>query len=1063
LKNNHHPLSMLSIFVHHRVAANLLMVLIILTGLWSLSKLNTQFFPSFALDIVNVRIIWSGASAEDIERAITKPIEQELFTLDGLHRITSTSATNVSAITLEFKEGTNIGIAMDEINQRLALFRQLPPDAETPEAARVVRYENIARLIITQTDKLADIRELSYQIRDDLLASGISKIDISGLPDEEISIEVHNDSLQALGLPLAELGTRIQNASKDIPAGTVGLDDVSRQIRGLNQQRTTDGFESLVVSANDQGQKITLNDIAEINRQAQKNQTTLLYNGKPAVELRLRRTENTDALNAAKLLEQWINSNASTLPPGVELQVYDESWKLIEDRISVLLVNGLGGLALVVAILFIFLNGRVAFWVSAGIPISFLATLSVMYLAGSSINMISLFGLIMAVGIIVDDAIVVAEHSQERFDNGESPEDAAENGARRMLAPVTSSSLTTIAAFLPLMIVGGVMGNIMFEIPLVIISVVLASLLECFLILPSHMRFTFTRSLSERSNLKPSALRTKLDAAFFHFKENIFAVVIKKAISHRNITLALAIGFFIISISLVAGGRIAFTFFPSTESKIINANISFTAGTPAARVQDFLEELEDSLYVTEKQFTHLLHDSSNNIIQVVVLKQGVSANSGGAGSRKGEQYGSLFIEIISPDQRDFKIADFVEAWQENTSPPPGLELFTIAQRHGGPPGQDIDIRFSGSNPVIMKKAAEELQQKLMTYPGVNAIEDDLPWGQEQLIYQLNPTGESLGLSVDEIGKQLRAAFDGQLLQIYQDNNDEVEVRLILASDERRSLSDLYRFNVYTNNGEFVPLAAVVKITSTKGFDALRHSQTHLTVQISADVDRTKNNANQIILDLNDTYLPELTAKYGLSYSFEGRRAEQKQSQADMKTGSLIALALIYIILTWVFSSYAKPLVVMAAIPFGITGAIFGHYIMGVELTILSLFGIIGLSGIVVNDSIILVTVYQALREKGVAVTNAIEQAAKSRLRAVILTSLTTIAGLTPLLFESSVQAQFLIPMAISITFGLGFATLLVLLVVPAILSYQETLHHKFPLFNGNRNNLQRNSAAAERE
>ena len=1037
----------LSRFVHHRVAANLLMVLIILTGLWSLSKLNTQFFPNFALDIVNVRTVWSGASAEDVERAITKPMEQELFTIDGLHRISSTSATSVSAITLKFKEGTDVGMAMDEVNQRLSLFRQLPAEAELPEVSRIVRYENIARLVITDTNKLDDIRELSYQIRDELLAAGIAKIDIQGLPEEEIAIEVSNTSLQELGMPLGEIANRIKSASRDIPAGNVGTDSVSRQIRGLSQQRDVEGFKNLVIAANEQGQKLSLEDIADIHKQQQKNQVTLIHNGKPAVELRLRRTENSDSLEAAEILDNWIKENSSRLPPGVELQVYDESWKLIEDRIMVLLVNGLGGLALVIGILFIFLNGRVAFWVSAGIPVSFLATLSIMYLAGSSINMISLFGLIMAVGIIVDDAIVVAEHSQDRFDNGESAEDAAENGARRMLAPVTSSSLTTIAAFLPLMIVGGVMGNIMFEIPLVIICVVLASLLECFLILPAHMRFTFSRA---SRTAQPSRLRQSLDSGFIYFRDKLFSPLIKQAVRHRSVTLASAIAFFIISISLVAGGRISFTFFPSTESKVINANLSFTAGTPAHQVQQFLEELEKTLYQTEKKYLKYVHEDVQNkqIIEAVVLKMGISASGGGTGSRKGEQYGSMFIEIISPDQRDFKIADFVETWKANTPIPAGLESFTIAQRHGGPPGQDIDIRLKGNTPFQLKKAGEELQQKLLTYPGVSAIEDDLPWGQEQLIYHLTPTGESLGLSVEEIGRQIRAAFDGQLIQIYQDNNDEVEVRLILSTEERNDLADLYLFNIYTKNGQFVPLTSVVHIESHKGFDALRHSQTHLTVRVSADVDRTKNNANRIIQNLKDTYLPELAQKYGLSYSFEGRRADQKESQADMKTGSLIALALIYIILAWVFASYVKPLVVMAAIPFGITGAIFGHYVMGIELTILSMFGIIGLSGIVVNDSIILLTVYQELRAKGVAVTEAIELSAKSRLRAVILTSLTTIAGLTPLLFETSVQAQFLIPMAVSITFGLGFATLLVLLVIPVLLSYQESVHQRLPFSSG---------------
>ena len=1035
-------MNLLSLFVRHRVAANLLMAIIILTGFWSLTKLNTQFFPSFALDIVNIRTIWSGASAEDIEKAITKPMEQELFTLDGLHRISSTSATNVSAITLEFKEDTDVSAAIDDINQRISLLRQLPQDSELPEVSRVVRYENIARLIISNSDNLNDIKELAYQIRDQLLARGIAKIDMTGIPDEEILIQIKQQTLTDLNIPLNNLGIQIKNSSKDIPAGNVGNDNVSRQIRGINQQKSVEGFENIVISSNPNGEKIELGDIATIEQVAQKNQVTLYHNGKPAIELRLRRTESSDALESAEILNEWLDHNEPALPKGVKLQIYDESWKLIEDRIMVLLVNGLGGLVLVVGILFIFLNGRVAFWVSAGIPVSFLATLSMMYLADSSINMISLFGLIMAVGIIVDDAIVVAEYSQDLFDQGEDANDAAEHGAKRMFAPVTSSSLTTIAAFLPLMIVSGVMGNIMFAIPLVIICVVIASLVECFLILPAHMRFTFSRS---RSKNEESKTRVLLDSYFNRFRSNFFNPLIKKSVKHRSITIATALAFFIFSIALVAGGRISFTFFPSTESKVINANISFTAGTPPIRVKEFVDSLEQSLYETEKEFLPLVHDDVDNkqIIEVVVQRMGISSSGGGNGTRNGDQYASLFIEIISPDKRAFTIAEFVKAWQSQSETPPGLELFTIAGRHGGPPGQDIDIRLKGASPNELKIASEELQQKLLSFPGVSAIEDDLPWGQEQLIYNLTKTGESLGLTVDEIGRQLRNAFDGQVIQVFQKNNDEIEVRIVLDYAQRKNITDLYRFQVYTKNKHYVPLESVAEITSSKGFDAIRHSQTHMTVRISADVDRSKNNANQIIQSLKDGFLIDLSQKYGLEFSFEGRRAEQKQSQSDMKNGSIIALALIYIILAWVFSSYSKPLVVMAAIPFGITGAILGHYLLNIELTILSLFGIIGLSGIVVNDSIILVTVYQSLRKKGLAVSQAIEQAASARLRAVLLTSLTTIAGLTPLLFESSVQAQFLIPMAISITFGLAFATLLVLLVVPAILSYQESSYRYF--------------------
>jgi len=1020
------------LFTHHRVAANLLMVLIILLGSWALTKLNTQFMPNFALDFVMVRTIWSGASAEDVEKAITKPLEQELFTLDGLHKISSTSATGVSAISMEFKEGTNIGIALDEVNQRIARFQQLPTDAEEPEVSRAVRYENIARLAITQYDNLEDLRELSYRFRDELLSLGVAKIDINGLPEEEIAIEISNRQLLALNKPLREVAQIVRNNSQDIPAGMVGEDDVARQLRSLDQRRDIESFKQLVIASNDEGQKLTLGDIAQFEQRPRDQQTTLAVDGKPAVVMILQRTEDSDAIDAARILEGWLEKTEPILPKDVNIQVFDQSWKLIEERISVLLVNGLGGLALVVAILFIFLSGRTAFWVSAGIPVSFLATLLMMYLADSSINMISLFGLIMAVGIIVDDAIVVAEHAMSRFNEGESAEDAAEHGARRMFAPVVSSSLTTIAAFLPLMIIGGIMGKIMFEIPLVIVCVVAASLFECFLILPAHMRFAFAHG----QHKSVSALRKKLDANFDHFRDNIFQPFVVKAVQKRLLTMSIAVALFILAIGLVLGGRIGFTFFPNVEGKVITANVSFTAGTPEHRVNEFLHHLDQSLTLAEQQL-------GEKAVEVSVIRHGYSTSGGGTGARRGKQYGSVFVEIFSPDEREFSNAEFIQAWQDNIQKPPGLELFTISQRIGGPPGQDIDIRLTGNSPQILKQASAELQNKLAGFTGVSGIEDDLPWGQEQLIFQLTPTAKTLGLTVDELARQLRAAFDGERVQLFQSGNDELEVKVILPFKERDKISDLYSFNVFLNSGEFVPLASVAQLDSRKGFDALRHSQTHMTVRISADVDRTVNNANRILNDLNEQYLPELAQKHGVNFFFEGRAADQKETMADMKFGVIIAFSLIFIILAWVFKSYMKPMVVMMAIPFGITGAFVGHYVMGIELTILSLFGIVGLSGIVVNDSIILVTVYQELRDKGISVSEAIIEASTRRLRAVILTSLTTIAGLTPLLFETSVQAQFLIPMAVSITFGLAFATLLVLLVIPVILSYQESVYRFF--------------------
>ena len=1029
--NPANPKGFIALFAQHRVAANLLMIIMILLGSWALSKLNTQFFPNFELDVITVRVIWSGASAEDVETGITIPLEQELRGLDGLNKLTSTSASGVSAITLEYKEGTNMDAALEKVNSVIRRTRQLPDDAEDPEVSRVIRYETIARVLLSGTNTLAELRHIAQNMKDELLSRGVSKIDINGLPDEEIAIQVPTENLLELGLTLEQVAQRIKSESRDIPSGSVGRNDVARQLRALDQRRNVIDFEKLRMVSDIEGQFIPLGAIAKIERRAKENQESLSFKNKPAVELILYRDESADALKSAKLLDTWIKDTKPRLPPGINFVVFDEKWQHIKERIMLLLTNGGGGLILVVAILLLFLNKRVAFWVTVGIPVSFLAALSVLYLAGGTINMISLFGMIMALGIIVDDAIVVGEDALTHFQHGDEPVLAAETGASRMLAPVFSSSLTTIAAFAPLMLVSGVVGNIMFDIPLIVICIIIASLIECFLILPGHLRGSFTNML-KHEELSHSPIRQKLDNLFHQFRENTFRPFVEKVITYRWITLASAIGILIVVFGITASGRIGFTFFPNTEGRLVLATVAFTAGSPPERVDTFLQHLETTLYQTEQEF-------GKDLIATSVVRHGSGQVAGGGAARTGNQHGSILVEMVSSEIRDIANIEFIKAWEKKVVLPPGIELFTIAERRAGHPGRDIDLSLTGNDPNALKAAAVEIVQTLKAMDGVSGVEDDLPWGQQQLIFHLTPTGKALGLNVDAIGRQLRAAFDGFLVQLFQDGQDEIEVRVMLPDSERYSLMGLESMNIMLPNGKSTPLSSVVTISTRKGFDALRHVDGRLSVSITADVDRSVNNNNRIRSELMASVIPKLVGKYGIQANFQGRAADQAATMMDMKRGALFAFFMIYIVLAWVFASYSKPLVVMSVIPFGLIGAIIGHMVMNIELTVLSLFGFFGLSGIVVNDSIILVTFYQQLRRNGLAVKEAIVEASCQRLRAVLLTSLTTIAGLTPLLFETSLQAKFLIPMAVTISFGLGFATILVLLLIPSILSVNESI------------------------
>ncbi len=1019
------------LFAQHRVAANLLMIMMIVFGAYSLTKLNKQFFPNFALDYISVRVVWPGASAEDIERSITVPLEQALRTLDGAKEMTSTSTRGLSAILIEYEESMDMGVALDEVKQFVSNIRNLPTDAEDPIVTKIARYEPVASIILTADSELEELRPLAYEFERELLDMGIARVNFSGLPDQEIAIEVSAKQIQQLGLSLNQIGERVVNQSQDIPAGTVAESEAAREVRGLQRKRDVLAFASLDLLTSETGQKLTLGDIAEIQRRPKENQVEIFYQGLPAILMNLQRTETTDALVSAEIMQQWLAQTRQTLTPSVKLVVFDEAYSLIQQRIDLLVKNGISGLMLVLAILYIFLNGRVAFWVAVGIPTSFLGALGVLYLFGGSINMISLFGLIMTLGIIVDDAIVVGEDALTHYQSGENSLMAAEGGAMRMLAPVMSSSLTTVAAFLPLMMVTGIIGSILFDIPFVVICVIIASLIESFFILPGHLRHSFHRN----HHKKNSALRQKLEQGFNAFRENYFRPLIKRAVDNRLTTLVIAICSLVLALSLVIYGQVKFQFFPQPESTVIIASVKFAAGTPPDNVHAFARQLEQRLRETDEALS-----DQGSLIKAAVLRINTASFDGGRNYETGSQYAMLQVELLQPDERSVRNNTITEEWQSRLDIPAGVEQLIISSPRGGPPGLDIDIFLTGADAITLKHAAEDMAHAMKDFDGLSNILDDLPYGRQQYIFELTPLAQSVGLTIAEVGRQLRAALDGQLLQIFYDADEEIEVRIMLPEKERKFQGILETLPIITPAGKRLLLSNVVLLSSQQGLELLRHTDTKLGVHVTADVNAKITNANEVLEKLQQSAIPDIQKKYGLQVSYKGRAEEERETSSDMKQGGLLALVMIYIILAWVFASYSWPLAVMMVIPFGISGAIFGHWLLNIDLTILSQFGIFGLSGIVINDSIILVTFYKQLRAKGLDVRDALIDSACLRLRAVLLTSLTTIAGLTPLLFETSLQAQFLIPMAVSISFGLAFSTLLVLFVVPVFLSYIEQLN-----------------------
>lgn len=1031
-QTNSHQKGIMATFASHRVASNLLMFLMILAGLFALKKINSQFFPSFELDYISVNFVWSGASAEDVEEAITIPVEQELKSLTEIKQLTSSSKEGGASIVIEVDDDYDTSTVLEKVKQRVSAVRNLPAQAEQPVISRIENYSPVANMLITGHNTPEELDHLARSFERQLLERGISKINLVGFPTEEIAIEVSSEMLVQTGLSLSQITEKVRANSRNIPAGTAAKDSLSKQVRSLSQQYEVSGFEELEIGSDSKGRVLRLRDVATVIRRPKEDQPFITWKDQPAVELALRRTESDDTLTTADIFNEWLDETRPNLPDGVEIHVFHERYKSLRERINLLLTNGAGGLILVIIILFLFLNVRVAFWVTLGIPVAFLATLAVMQFVGSSINMISLFALIMALGIIVDDAIVVGEDTLSHTEAGESSRDAAIGGAQRMWIPVLSSSLTTMAAFLPLAMVGGIMGKIMFELPLVVICMIIASLVECFLILPGHL----LHSLKKKPPPNPNSFHSRFDKRFRGFRENHVRPLVEKSIKYNGTILISGLCMFILSVSLVASGHIKFNFFPTIDANTINASVDFQPGTSSKKVSEFLTHMEEALDKTEAEY-------GGDLVSLVISYHN-RAMFDEFSQDYGPEKGALVVEFKS-SERPATNDEFIAAWRKNIDMPSGINKFKIAQRNPGPGGPPIGYRIMSNDLVSLKAASNDLQAALRDFNGVSNVDDDLPYGKEQLIYELTPTGRKLGLSTQAIGMQLRAAFDGEIAQIFYDGSNEIEVRVSLPREEKGTLQALNNFPIVLPSGDSTPLSNVVSFTSRQGLQILRHTDGVLNTTISADINQAITNSNEIRDALEQDVFPKLQQHYGVRFGLEGQALDQQQTVGDMKTGLIIGCALIFIILAWVFSSYSWPIAVMSAIPLGLTGAIFGHLLLNTSLSIFSLMGLFGLSGIVINDSIVLITFFGQLRRQGVPLEQAIVDSVCARFRAVLLTSLTTIAGLLPILFETSLQAQFLIPMAISIVFGLAYGTFLILFFIPGMIILLERLRNRLGL------------------
>ena len=870
-------------------------------------------------------------------------------------------------------------------------------------------------MLITGSGSIEELIALARDMENDLLTGGVDHVEFMGLPVQEIAIQVDTRTLFELGITFEELGARLSMLSMDAPAGTAGRGQLARQLRSLDQRRASTEVEELPVRTAD-GSLVRLGDIARVERRPLVDHPQLSVGGAPAIALFVRRDLETDSLTAARSLNAYLDALRPTLPEGVHLTLFLEAWQFIRDELSLILWNGVTGLVLVIAALMVFLRLLPAFWVTVGIPVTFMAALLGFYYLGGTINAISLIGLVMALGIVVDDAIVVGEEALTQFDAGKSPADAATAGATRMFAPVIASSLTTLCAFSVLVSADEAPIT---EIAIVMLVVIGASLVECFLILPGHLRHAFER-VQRRA---PSRARQRFDAAFARFRENRFRPLVRLAMQHRGTVVTAAFGIFVVMLLAWTTGWIKTQMGLSLDFEQVRADVRFVPGAADDDKEAFLAHLEETLAATDHE-----HGGNNLVAHIVVANHAILD----AESKAGPQFASVQVEMTSPEQRDLSADAFAAAWREHVTRSPSIDALGIARERNW--FSDFSILIKGPDVETLKEAGDEAIRELVTLDGVSNLRDDLPYGKDQWLLSLNTAGRSLGLSTGELGRQLRAAYDGRRIQVFQDGDNELEVRLLLPEEERTDLRRIQQFPIKAPGGEMLPLAAVADLSVRRGIDAIHHHDMERTLHVRGDVDLGRITGREVVAYFDANIRDRLVERYGVTTGVDEISLAEQEALGDGMLQFLLALALIYVVLAWVFASWTWPLAIMSAIPLGLTGALLGHAVMGLHINPMSLLGLFTLTGIIVNDSIILLSAYKRLVAEGVPPEQAIEDAACLRLRPVLLTSVTTVAGLFPLMLEQAPMAAMFTPLAAAICFGLAYGTVLVLVVIPVMLS-----------------------------
>jgi multidrug efflux pump subunit AcrB len=1022
-------------FAQNTVFANILLAMFFMAGGLALSSMVRETFPEFSLDMITIKVIWPGADPEEVEEGICRKIEEAIDGIDGIKQYNTISSENVGMAYVEVSEDYEVDDVKERVRNVVEAISTFPKDAERPITEELL-LRNEVMMIALSGENMSErsLKEWGERVKEEIRAlPGVSQVLTIGARDYEVSIEISEDRLREYGLTFEGVAAIVRANSLNLSGGSMRTEGEEIRLRTVGRRYTAREFAELVLLARPNGDVITLDRVADVRDGFVEDEIISQLDGESVVTVVVMKTQDEDTLGISREVEAYLARKTQQLPEGLRMIPWADNVGILQARISLLTRNGAIGLVVVFVLLWLFLDIRLSFWAGMGMPISVAGALAVMWAVGATINMISLFGLIMVLGIIVDDAIVVGEAIYVARRRGAAPMQAAVEGVMEVGMPVIAAVATSIVAFVPLMYIGGIMGKFISILPVVVIACLAISLVECLVLLPAHLSHLpdFNKESHGGNPIRRLGrnFHRRMNRGLEWFVEHCYTPFLAGAVRWRYVSAAISAAVLLGTMGYMQSGRLKFVVFPPIDGSIAIANIEFPNGTPLEVTQEAVEDIEAALHRIAARMTT---QSGEPLIKHIYSTAGMQSSEG-PGSY-GNHLGGLQADLLEPERRGIYRQEILHAWEKEVGAVPGAVAVNFSGGSHGPPGSPIEVWLQGHDLDAILGASKALKAELATFDGVYQIQDDFRLGKNELKLRLKPEATTLGLSVADLATQIQAGYFGaQALRLQRGKND-IRVRVRYPMEDRKRRDALDQVRIRTPQGFEVPLHSVAEVTYGPGMAAIQRTDGMRRVSVTAEVDYATANPSEVFENLNSAFFPQLRSKYpDVRISMQGEKKKSRESFGSLLVTYPLALLGIFVIVATIFRSYVQPLIIMVTVPFGIIGAVFGHILLGYQLSMMSFFGMVALSGVVVNDAIVLIECINKLLSQGIPLQEAIQQGGARRFRAIFLTSLSTVGGLTPLIMEKDMQAQFLVPMAISIAAGVAFATLLTLLLIPCLL------------------------------